>query len=170
CFGYSVPLSMPMKYFSEAYSNLWLRIMALMLLGVSVVSYQIYGPYYSPDTVNYFHFASNLFSHSFWTEYYSPFYPFLLYGMKFLLVISLFTASNFLILIQYGLGLFFLFKLAKVFSESQWFNLNSRISLTLLFLISYHTWWSFRIITWAHADGTFYTFLLAWSFFLAKFF
>ncbi|MEX2593807.1 MAG: hypothetical protein WD426_13620 [Anditalea sp.] len=49
------------------------------------------------------------------------------------------------------------------------FNLKKSTTFILLTLIVYHSWWSFRIISWAHADATFYTLLIIWSYFLTEY-
>src|SRR5690606_37862684 len=40
--------------------------------------------------------------------------------------------------------------------------------LFLLLGLIYHSWWSLRIITWAHADSVFYCLLLVWVYFLSR--
>ncbi|HLU90721.1 MAG TPA: hypothetical protein VKZ51_12865 [Cyclobacteriaceae bacterium] len=157
-----------MKKLSAASLDVWLRIMAVVLAGASAVSYLTFGPYFSPDTVNYFHFAGELFNASFWSGIYAPLYPFLLFCLTSIPGVSMFTAAHLLILAQYGLGLLFLFKLGNTLSQYQRFQLSSRSSLTSLLLICYHTWWSFRIVTWAHADAGFYALLIVWFYFMTK--
>lgn len=143
--------------------------MVLILMVISFFSYIFYGPYFSPDTVNYFNFSTNFFIDNYWTEIYSPFYPFILLSLNLLPFLSLFTAANLLILIQYGLTLYFLYQLAKNISDIHRFHSISRTTLILLFLITCHSWWSFRIITWAHADATFYVLLITYFYFLTQY-
>lgn len=159
---------MSKKYFSEG-MQVGLKFMVLVLMAVSAVSYSLYGPYFSPDTVNYFHFSIHFFINNPWKEIYSPVYPFLLHCLDSLPFLSLFTAANFLVLIQYVLGLFFLVQLATNISNNHQFGSKGRLTLVLLFMTTYHTWWSFRIISWAHADAFFYSLLIAWAYYLAKY-
>ena len=141
----------------------------MLLIGATVVSYVFYGPYYSPDTVNYFNFSKNLFDQNPWSAIYSPFYPFLLHCLSLLPSQSLFRGAHFLILIQYALDLFFLYRLARISSQYYRFSLESRHTFILLILIVFHSWWSYRMFTWAHADASFYTLLIAWFYFMANY-
>src|SRR5690606_29846950 len=81
----------PLKKLSAASLDVWLRIMAVVLAGASAVSYLTFGPYFSPDTVNYFHFAGELFNASFWSGIYAPLYPFLLFCLTSIPGVSMFT-------------------------------------------------------------------------------
>ena len=143
--------------------------MLVLLIGATVVSYVFYGPYYSPDTVNYFNFSKNLFDQSPWSAIYSPFYPFLLHCLSLLPSQSLFRGAHFLILLQYALDLFFLYRLARISSQYYRFNPESGHTFILLILIVFHSWWSYRMFTWAHADASFYTLLIAWFYFMANY-
>lgn len=141
--------------------------MLLTLIVVSFISYFFYGPYFSPDSVNYFHYATHFYKIHPWTGIYSPFYPFVLSVLLLLPNLSLFLVAHLLILVQYVLGVVFLYQLAKNIAQIQVLNLLSRYTLTLIFLIPYHTWWSFRIVGWAHADSTFYFLLIIWFYLLS---
>src|SRR5690554_3209623 len=147
-----------------------LLTMFLLLVGASLVSYAQYGPYYSPDTVNYFDFSQHIYDESIWLGIYFPAYPFLLHCLALLPFLPLFQAAHLLIHIQYSLGIYFLYSLAKTIATNYRFERNNKIGLLLLFLIIYHSWWSFRIVTWAHADATFYSILLIWSYFLSQYY
>ena len=71
---------MPNLTFFKANSHKGLAAMLLLHFAGSLISYALYGPYYSPDTVNYFNFSLVFFEKNIWTGIYSPAYPFLLPG------------------------------------------------------------------------------------------
>jgi hypothetical protein len=140
--------------------------MLLLLVGGGLVSYAIYGPYYSPDTVNYFNFSRHLSEESRWISIYSPAYPFLLNSLT-MAGISWFKAAQVLILLQYGLSSYFLYRWAKITTTHYHISHNNQISFLALLLLVVHSWWSFRILTWAHADSVFYCLLVIWTYFLS---
>ena len=141
--------------------------MLLLLLGGGLANYVLQGPYYSPDTVNYFHFSGSLLGDSIWWGIYSPAYPFLLNSIT-MAGTSLFRAAHLLIVVQYGIGTYFLYRVAKMTSTHYRFSRKKQSSLLLLLLLVIHSWWSFRILGWAHADSTFYCLLLGWTYFLSR--
>lgn len=145
-----------------------LAVMLLLLLLTSLLSYVIFGPYYSPDTANYFNFSASIFKENIWTGIYSPFYPLLLHCLA-ALPISVFDAANWLILVQYALSAFFLLQWVKTISNHFLFDQAKKAVFTLVVLIGYHSWWSFRIVTWAHADATFYCLLIVWIYYLSRY-
>jgi hypothetical protein len=160
---------MSKPFFHVLKVNVGLGIMLMLLIAATGISYVFYGPYYSPDTVNYFQFSENLFDQSPWSAIYSPFYPFLLHCLSLLPFQSLFRAAHYLILGQYALDLYFLYLLARITSQYYRFNLKSRFTFTLLILLVFHSWWSYRMVTWAHADALLYTLLIAWFYFMANY-
>src|SRR5690606_10397057 len=103
-----------------------------------------------------------------WRDIYSPFYPFVLYSLTVPPFLSLFQAAQLLVLIQYGLALYFLYRWTKTTSLHYRFNQNKGSLFLLVILILYHSWWSFRITTWAHADASFYCLLIMWGYFLSR--
>lgn len=141
--------------------------MLFLLVCGGMLSYVLHGPYYSPDTTNYFNFAQHLGMDSRWISIYSPAYPFLLYAITSAGV-SLFKAAHLLILIQYAVGVYFLYSWARLISTHYRFNQKKERSFLFLLLIVYHSWWSFRVLTWAHADSTFYCLLIVWIYFLSR--
>ncbi len=161
---------MPSLNFLSENLNKVLAGTLLLLLGGSLVSYVLYGSYYSPDTVNYFNFSQSLFGQSMWTGIYSPAYPFLLHCLPLLPFLSLFQAAHLLILVQYGLSIYVLYQWANRISTHYGFTPNREMGFLLLLLIIYHAWWSFRIFTWAHADGMFYCLLIMWVFVLSRYY
>ena len=161
---------MPKPNFLGTNTNKGLTAMLLLLVAGSVFSYALYGPYYSPDTVNYFDFSRSLFEENIWASIYSPVYPLLLHCLTLLPFPSLFHAAHLLILVQYGLGVYFLYQWVKIISTHYQFNRNRQASFLLLLLIVSHSWWSFRIVTWAHADAMFYCLLVVWGYFMSRYF
>src|SRR5690554_4880845 len=105
---------MSKPFFPVLKVNVGIGVMLMLLIGTTGISYVFYGPYYSPDTVNYFHFSENLFDQSPWSAIYSPFYPFLLHCLSLLPFQSLFRSAHYLILSQYALDLYFLYLLARI--------------------------------------------------------
>jgi len=161
---------MPNRTFFKANSFKGLAAMLLFLFAGSFASYFLYGPYYSPDTVNYFNFSQVIFEKNIWTGIYSPAYPFLLWCLTRLFPLTLFRASHLLILVQYGLGIYFLFRWTKIHAAHYRFNRGKAAGLLLSMLIIFHSWWSFRIISWAHADAVFYCLLILWAYSLSQYF
>lgn len=158
---------MPTPDLPNAKLNQLLAAMLLLLLGAGLCSYVLYGPYYSPDTVNYFNFSASALKENSWWTIYAPAYPFLLYILS-MAGFSVFKAAHLLIIIQYGLSSYFLFRWTKTISAHCRFCKSRAISLFLLLWLIYHSWWSFRIFTWAHADSVFYCLLLVWLYFLSR--
>src|SRR5690606_14948558 len=158
---------MAYRILSRANFNRTLLGLLLLLVVGSVISYVIYGPYYSPDTVNYFNYSLHLFNSSKWQGIYSPAYPFLLHALR-LTGLSTFSAANVLIIIQYGISIYFLYCWTKITAEHYWLSRRKQMSLLLLLLIVFHSWWSYRMITWAHADSIFYCLLIIWAYCLCR--
>jgi hypothetical protein len=161
---------MPNPILFKANSPKGLAAMVLLLFMGSLVSYVLYGPYYSADTVNYFIFSQVLFEKNFWTGIYSPAYPFLLQCLTDLFPLTLVRAAHLLILVQYGLGICFLYRWIKTIAAYYRFSRDKAAGLLLLILVIFHSWWSFRILSWAHADATFYCLLIMWAYFLSQYF
>src|SRR5690606_37275565 len=138
---------MPNLTFFKANSLKGLAAMLLLLFAGSLVSYALYGPYYSPDTVNYFNFSQVVFEKNIWTGIYSPAYPFLLRCLTDIFPLTLFEATHLLILVQYGLGIYFLYRWIKITANYYRFNRNQAVGLLLSMLVIFYSWWSFRIIT-----------------------
>lgn len=157
---------MPKFSFRTNFNSLLAGLLFLQV-GGGMISYLLYGPYYSPDTVNYFSFSQHLGKESRWISIYSPAYPFLLYGIT-VTGTSLFKAAHLLIVVQYGIGSYFLHRVVKITSAHYGFSLKKQSSLLMLLLLVIHSWWSFRILSWAHADSTFYCLLLGWTYFLSR--
>lgn len=161
---------MPNRTFFKANSHKGLAAMLLLLFAGSLFSYALYGPYYSPDTVNYFNFSQVILEKNSWTGIYSPAYPFLLRGLTDLFPLTLFKAAHLLILVQYGVGIYFLYRWTNATAAYYRFSRGKAVGLLLSILLIFHSWWSFRILTWAHADAVFYCLLIAWVYSLTRYF
>ena len=161
---------MPNLTFFKANSHKGLAAMLLLLFAGSLISYALYGPYYSPDTVNYFNFSLVFFEKNIWTGIYSPAYPFLLRGLTDFFPFTLFKAAHLLILVQYGVGIYFLYRWTNATAAYYRFSRGKAVGLLLSILLIFHSWWSFRILTWAHADAVFYCLLIAWVYSLTRYF
>ena len=158
------------RYSSPINQSIGLAVMLLLLVGAAFISYACYGPYYSPDTVNYFDFSQNILNDSLWRQIYSPLYPFVLHCLSAFPFLSLYDGAHLLILLQYGVGVYFLFLWTNITAKHYRLGRTKQLLLLLLVLISFHSWWSFRIVTWAHADASFYCLLIIWVYFLSQYY
>src|SRR5690606_36478082 len=154
----------------KANSHMGLAAMLLLLFVGSFVGYALSGAYYSPDTVNYFDFSQVVFEKNIWTGIYSLAYPFLLRCLTDIFPLTLFEAAHLLILVQYGAGVYFLYRWTKTTAAYYRFSRDKAAGLLLLMLVIFHSWWSFRIVTWAHADATFYCLLIMWAYLQSRYF
>src|SRR5690554_3039475 len=114
------------RYSSPINQSIGLAVMLLLLVGAAFISYACYGPYYSPDTVNYFDFSQNILKDSLWRQIYSPLYPFVLHFLSAFPFLSLYDGAHLLILLQYGVGVYFLFLWTNITAKhTVWVEKNS---------------------------------------------
>ncbi|MDN3668436.1 hypothetical protein QWY93_03730 [Echinicola jeungdonensis] len=136
--------------------KLFLGLMAL----ISLISFWIYGPYFSPDTTNYFLYAQDMQGQkNLYGSAYSPVYPFLICLSSYFGIGQINWAAG-LALIIYGVNILFTIKTAHLLQNKP--SSPSQQYLVFIALIFLHAWWSFRMCTWAHADSLFYACLMAW--------
>ncbi len=131
-----------------------------------MISFWKFGPYFSPDTTNYFLYAQDMQGQKeLYGSAYSPAYPFLLSLCSYF-GIGQITWSAIMALIIYGVNLLFTVKIAQLLGQR--LSNPKRQYLIFLPLVFLHAWWSFRMCTWAHADSLFYACLMTWLYFGLK--
>lgn len=133
--------------------------MCMVLFVFTIISFCKYGPYHTPDTVNYFRIAQGIETTE--LETYSPLYPAILYIAEEFLHLSIFDAAALLIVFIFIGCLILIYKLSKTICPG-----NSLI-LFYPMAISFLAWWSFRVMGTAHADGLMYMLLIAWLYVLS---
>ncbi|MFC4874945.1 hypothetical protein [Negadavirga shengliensis] len=142
------------KHHRKSGFALFFAAMFVILLACTITSFYKYGPYFSPDTVNYFRIASG--TETSMLANYSPLYPALLYLISRLFSLSVFEAASLLVAMGFISGLLIIFRLSKTLLP------ETPLRLYFPLAISFLAWWSFRVMVNAHADGIMYLLLLAW--------
>jgi hypothetical protein len=130
----------------------WVGGIFVLLLTITLVNTFLFGPYYSPDTVYYFQIAKGNPES---LNSLSPFYPFLL-SISELLPITIFDISFIFMLISYSLAIYILYLISRKTYQSPSVFLFCCLGISLL------SWWSYRILGSAHADGLFYVSIMFW--------
>jgi len=130
----------------------WVGGILVLLMIVTLTNTFIFGPYFSPDTIHYFQIAKGNPES---LKSLSPFYPFLL-SISELLPVTIFDVSFIFVLISYSLAIYILYLISRKTYR------NPSVLLFCCLGISLLSWWSYRILGSAHADGLFYVSIMVW--------